>query len=457
MLYQLLRGTARVALRSYYAETNVHGRERIPQKGPLMLVANHPNALVDAMLVATTVGRRVCITARATLFESPLLSFVLRRSGVIPLRRAQDVSATTYPSPFLARNVRSRAHVTEAFRRGQAVLVFPEGTSHDGTHMVPLKSGAARLALQARDAEVRNLQILPLGLIYEAKDRVNSRVLVRVGVPIDVDAWCLGSATRSAAALTQEIASRLARAALDGSACERATPVSGSTTTFAASQFLAALLQATRQDEPEFPLGTNDSEQAAQALHCAASTTRRQIEAFVDDVNTLSEQLESHGLKLESQHGAIKATPAVRWRIRDILLLLLAPLAVLGRGWTAVLLYSARYIALRSLHDDESRDQPAMRTILVALGLLPLWCGLLVIAGALYAGLLNALLLLVTVVIASLVHAFYRVPQKRAARRMTAYFHHGASEFLPTALHSRAMSLSIEARALMSELQSGAD
>jgi 1-acyl-sn-glycerol-3-phosphate acyltransferase len=422
-----------------------------------MLVANHPNALVDAMLVATTVERSVCITARATLFESPLLSFVLRRSGVIPLRRAQDVSTTTYPSPFLARNVRSRLHVTEAFRRGQAVLVFPEGTSHDGTHMVPLKSGAARLALQARNAEVRNLQILPIGLIYEAKDRVNTRVLVRVGVPIDVDAWCLGSATRSPAALTQEIASRLARAALDGSPCERARTVSGSTTTFAASQFLAALNHATLQDEPEFNLDPNGSEQAAQALHCAPLTTRRRVETFVDDVNTLGEQLESHGLKLEAQHGAIKPASALRWGIRHTLLLLLALLAVLGRGWTAILLYSARYIALRSLHDDESRDQPAMRTILVALGLLPLWCGMLVIAGALYAGLLNALLLLVTVVVASLVHAFYPVPQRRAARRVLAHFHHGAPEFFPTALQSRAMSLCIEAYALMSELQSGAD
>ena len=51
MLYQLLRVTATIALRWYYAEIIVQGVERAPRAGPLLIVANHPNALIDPLLV----------------------------------------------------------------------------------------------------------------------------------------------------------------------------------------------------------------------------------------------------------------------------------------------------------------------------------------------------------------------------------------------------------------------
>ena len=245
-----------------------------------MLVANHPNALVDAMLVATTLERTVFITARATLFTSRPLSMVLRRLGVIPLLRAQDVPSTGNPSVFAARNGASRAHVIEALRCSAAVLVFPEGISHDGLYMAPLKSGAARLALQAHESNVRNLQILPIGLIYEAKDRVNTTVLVRVGGPIDVDAWCLESPTRSPAGLTREIARQLGHAALDPSARDWTPHATGRANTFAAAQFRSALIHATAQDGLD-SISSDTIDRAAQSLSDASADTCRRVEIFI--------------------------------------------------------------------------------------------------------------------------------------------------------------------------------
>ena len=93
MLYELLRGTAAIALRWYYADIAVQGRERVPRDGPLLVLANHPNALIDPLLVGTTVPRRVLLTAKATLFEHPALAALFRTVGVVPLRRAKDEAA----------------------------------------------------------------------------------------------------------------------------------------------------------------------------------------------------------------------------------------------------------------------------------------------------------------------------------------------------------------------------
>src|SRR6185436_14008554 len=90
MLYRLLRVIAAIALRWYYAEIVVQGAERAPRSGPLLIVANHPNALIDPLLVGTTLSRRILLTAKATLFDHSALAILLRAVGVVALRRARD-------------------------------------------------------------------------------------------------------------------------------------------------------------------------------------------------------------------------------------------------------------------------------------------------------------------------------------------------------------------------------
>ena len=147
MLYRFLRAIAVIALRWYYAEIVVQGAERAPRTGPLLIVANHPNALIDPLLVGTTLSRRVLLTAKATLFENPALSALLHAVGVVPLRRAKDEGGSA--QVMAERNAEAFRSVTAALRRGGTVLIFPEGISHDAPAIAPLRSGAARIALQA--------------------------------------------------------------------------------------------------------------------------------------------------------------------------------------------------------------------------------------------------------------------------------------------------------------------
>ena len=156
----------------------------------------------------TTLRRRVLITAKATLFEHPLLAPVLRAVGVVPLRRAKDerAAARRGGAPSVARNRESFRQVHGCAAGGQrVVLVFPEGISHDQPALAPLKTGAARMALAARPMRACVVShLLPLGLIFERKEQPRSRVLVRVGDPIDVDAWRARTISADAGRLTAD-------------------------------------------------------------------------------------------------------------------------------------------------------------------------------------------------------------------------------------------------------------
>lgn len=211
MLYTLVRRLARIALRWYYRDIEIVGADRIPPDGPLLIVANHPNAVIDPMLVATTVARRVTFTGKATLFDNPAFRVFLGALGMVPLRRASDerVRRQAGGAPDPQRNENAFRAVLDALARRRAVLIFPEGKSHDEPSIAPLKTGTARMALQARTSGVRGLGIVPIGFIFEDKSTPRTRVLVEVGEPLSIDTWTGVDDPDAVGRLTDEIDRRL--------------------------------------------------------------------------------------------------------------------------------------------------------------------------------------------------------------------------------------------------------
>ena len=191
MFYAFMRRLARIALRWYYRDVEVVGADRVPRDAPLLIVANHPNAMIDPMLVATTLSRRVTFTGKATLFEHAFLRAFLGAVGMVPLRRASDERARRQAggAPDPKRNEDAFRAVIDALAHRRAVLIFPEGKSHDEPSIAPLKTGTARMALQARAAGVRDLVVLPIGFVFEDKSRPRTRILVEVGEPLALDGW----------------------------------------------------------------------------------------------------------------------------------------------------------------------------------------------------------------------------------------------------------------------------
>lgn len=187
MLYRLLREVARIALQWFYRSVEVEGQHRIPARGPVILAANHNNALVDALLIASSIRREVRLTAKATLLENPLTRLIVHAVGIVPLRRAADEAATG-AAPDPSRNQGAFEAVVRTLAANGVVLIFPEGRSHSEPELAPLRTGCARMALHARATGVSGISIVPIGLTFEDKARPRSRVMMQVGHPILVDA-----------------------------------------------------------------------------------------------------------------------------------------------------------------------------------------------------------------------------------------------------------------------------
>ncbi len=207
MIYALLKWITGIALHWFYRDIRVLDGERIPVTGPLLIAVNHQNALVDSLIVGWVVPRQINMTAKATLIDNPLIAALFKILNVVPLRRVSDEAQKLNGLPSdRSRNVGAFRELVNLLEKGGAVLIFPEGKSHNEAGLEPLKTGLARLALQARDeSAIKGIKILPLGLVFENKATPGTIVGVRIGEVIEMDSWLEKSHT----VLTQEIADRL--------------------------------------------------------------------------------------------------------------------------------------------------------------------------------------------------------------------------------------------------------
>lgn len=176
---RFLTVVARLVLEGFFRGFETVGRDRIPHGRPVLLVANHFNGFVDPVALCLVLGRLPRFLAKATLWKVVWARPFLALAGLIPLYRPEDRQGMSNDSAFAA------CH--EALRRGAWVGIFPEGTTHDDPHLSKVRTGAARIALGARANGVRGIAIVPVGLTFEDRLALRSRVVAQVGEPIDVD------------------------------------------------------------------------------------------------------------------------------------------------------------------------------------------------------------------------------------------------------------------------------
>jgi glycerol-3-phosphate O-acyltransferase / dihydroxyacetone phosphate acyltransferase len=176
---RLVRTLGRLIAKAWFRSIETEGTERISVDRPVLICANHANGFVDPVLIVAASPRPVRFLAKSTLWKFKPLGPVLNLAGVLPVYRRQD-GAT-------AGNVNTFAACDAELAADGAIGLFPEGTINDTLKLLPLRTGAARIALGARAAGAEALRIVPVGLLYEDKAAPRTRVLVRVGEPIDLD------------------------------------------------------------------------------------------------------------------------------------------------------------------------------------------------------------------------------------------------------------------------------
>ena len=178
--YAAVRLVARFWLWFFFKRIDVRHPERVPPAGPVLLCINHPNNLIDSLLVGAVVRRKVHYLATAALFRNPLLGRFLRSCGAIPVYRRQD------DPEKMDRNADVFAACHRAFAEGRLIAIYPEGTTHAESRVQRIKTGAARIALGHAAEHPGELALVPVGLSFEARKSFHGRVLVSFGEAVPV-------------------------------------------------------------------------------------------------------------------------------------------------------------------------------------------------------------------------------------------------------------------------------
>ena len=178
-----------IALRLFFRRIETVNADIVPRGTGLIFVVNHPNGLIDPALVFVSLPRRISFLAKSTLFRMPVISFLLRTVDALPLYRRIDAGED------VSKNSKTFEVCAELLRQGGSIALFPEGVSHNSPNLLPIKTGAARIALGAvsvgSDVNNLDLKIVPVGLFYTSKGTFRSEALLHFGEPFTVEAVVL--------------------------------------------------------------------------------------------------------------------------------------------------------------------------------------------------------------------------------------------------------------------------
>ncbi len=114
------------------------GEDKLPEKGPALVAANHPSYL-DPVLLSLRVKRPIRFMAWDRVFSVPLLGWLVRSFGAFPVDTRRGRGGDAY------------AKAKRLVEEGHLVGIFPEGKRSRAGWLEPeLRRGAARIALETR-------------------------------------------------------------------------------------------------------------------------------------------------------------------------------------------------------------------------------------------------------------------------------------------------------------------
>jgi glycerol-3-phosphate O-acyltransferase/dihydroxyacetone phosphate acyltransferase len=377
-LYRAMPILSELAVRSYYRVTVAGGR--LPAKGSVLLVANHNNSLIDPALVAAMAGRNVRFMAKSPLFSHPLIGWLIKGVGSVPVYRQQDNPA------LVSQNLDSFRDVHKVLAEGDVVGIFPEGISHSMSGLAPLKTGAARIAIGAAQQLGTDFPIIAMGLVFRDRDVFRSEAHVIIG---DVFRWndlvpTLGDrgAVRD---LTQRIEQAMRRVSVNLVQWEDEPLVLAAEAVWRA-QFGAEPSPAAEVERLRV------TTEALQALRAGGATQWRETMLAL---RAHDRALRKLGLTPQTLVEDVKAGEAWRWALRHIFFLPLLPISLLG---AIFFLAPKRITVLAAAHTArmEGDDTIVTHRVLVGGIAFPLWIAITsLIAGLTWgwmAGLLSLLL-----------------------------------------------------------------
>ncbi len=163
----------------YFRNIKIVGIENIPNRGAVLFLPNHQNALIDALLLVTNISRRTYFVARADVFKNKRIKWLLSWLYMMPIYRMRDGIQT------LSGNKEIIDNCVKILVNGDALTIFPEGNHSFERRLRPLSRGFTRIVLGAlaENPELK-LKIVPVGINYAEHSKFRTSVGLYFGAPI---------------------------------------------------------------------------------------------------------------------------------------------------------------------------------------------------------------------------------------------------------------------------------
>jgi glycerol-3-phosphate O-acyltransferase/dihydroxyacetone phosphate acyltransferase len=370
MFARLIRNVVTLAASLFY---RLERRGAAVPDGPVLLAANHPNSLLDPILVFATAGRDSRPLAKAPLFQQRVVGRLIRGVGGIPVYRREDDPGK------MGRNQETFRAAIAALHEGAAIQIFPEGRSHSDPSLSPLRTGAARMALAAEAAAEwgAGVRIVPIGITYVRKSSFRGRAVVVYGEPIAVAAYRAlheEDARAAARALTAALDRRLRALTLDLAEAEDAELID-------TAEGLWALEKGLRTPRERVPLGERLPRFQAFArglawLRVHDPDGHRRLADAVRDYRRRTRLLGAGSGEVPERYGV---GPSLRWVVeRALPVVLLSPLAGLAvLAWWPPYRFVGAVVARQELPEDVVATYKVAGSLLAYPLFLGLWAAVL--------------------------------------------------------------------------------
>ncbi|MBX2924566.1 MAG: 1-acyl-sn-glycerol-3-phosphate acyltransferase [Chitinophagaceae bacterium] len=177
MLYRLIKILARLSLLFFFRRKIVCGRVLQQLKGPAIIAANHPDSLMDAVVIGCTCTQQVHFTIRSDMFNNRLFRFLLNRLNGIPVYRSSEEKEK------LRENFGTIEHCKKILQNNGIIIVFAEGQTLHDWNLKPIKSGVSKIVRHAiSDASLKDrLVVLPVGLTYSDFEHPGKTIIIQPG------------------------------------------------------------------------------------------------------------------------------------------------------------------------------------------------------------------------------------------------------------------------------------
>lgn len=173
----------KLAMGLYFRRIVCNGLEEREKGKPVLILANHTNGFLDALVVGAVAKRKPYFFTRGDAFKKKWADRFLRSIGLLPVYRLSEGKDN------LQHNDSTNEEALNILGQGGIVVIYAEGKSDVAKVLKPLKKGPFRLAVHAADVLETAPEIVPLGINYVHPMKPFTTLYLQAGKAIDLSAF----------------------------------------------------------------------------------------------------------------------------------------------------------------------------------------------------------------------------------------------------------------------------